>query len=213
MKELFDLRKEYKTGELLENAIPENPMTLFEEWFEEATTAHLSEPNAMVLATTNAQGIPSARVVLLKEINGHGFVFFTNYESKKGSQILENPNVALVFDWHEIERQVRIEGVAEKVSETDSDTYFNSRPLNSRLGAWTSPQSKVLKGRDELENLLKTTTDKFSDNEIQRPPHWGGYVVKPVNIEFWQGRPNRLHDRILFERTKENRWNIKRLAP
>lgn len=213
MKELFDLRKEYKTGELLENAIPENPMILFEEWFEEATMADLSEPNAMVLATANARGIPSARVVLLKEINEHGFVFFTNYESKKSSQILENPHVALVFDWHEIERQVRIEGVAEKVSEADSDTYFHSRPLNSRLGAWTSPQSKVLKDREQLENLLKDTTDKFSDGEIQRPPHWGGYVVKPVSIEFWQGRPNRLHDRILFERTKENTWNIKRLAP
>lgn len=213
MKELFDLRKEYKTGELLENAIPENPMILFEEWFEEATMADLSEPNAMVLATANARGIPSARVVLLKEINEHGFVFFTNYESKKGSQILENPHVALVFDWHEIERQVRIEGVAEKVSEADSDTYFHSRPLNSRLGAWTSPQSKVLKDREQLENLLKDTTDKFSDGEIQRPLHWGGYVVKPVSIEFWQGRPNRLHDRILFERTQENTWNIKRLAP
>lgn len=212
MNRLFNLREEYTQGELDENQMPEFPIEQFNKWMRDAIDAELSEPNAMVLATCTRDGKPSARIVLLKEVSADGFVFFTNYMSRKGNELSENSASALVFDWHEIERQVRIEGNIEKVSETDSDTYFNARPSNSRLGAWASPQSRVLKNREELENLQKEFEEKFSNRAIPRPPHWGGYVLSPTSIEFWQGRPGRLHDRVLYTLTSSG-WEKQRLAP
>ncbi len=212
MKTLFNLREEYTQDELDENQMPESPIEQFNKWMRDAIDAELSEPNAMVLATCTRDGKPSARIVLLKEVSADGFIFFTNYMSRKGHELSENSASALVFDWHEIERQVRIEGNIEKVSETDSDTYFDSRPSNSRLGAWASPQSRVLKNREELENLQKEFEEKFANRAIPRPPHWGGYVLHPTSIEFWQGRPGRLHDRILYTLTSSG-WKKQRLAP
>ena len=212
MKTLFNLREEYTQDELDENQMPESPIEQFNKWMRDAIDAELSEPNAMVLATCTRDGKPSARIVLLKEVSADGFIFFTNYMSRKGHELSENSASALVFDWHEIERQVRIEGNIEKVSETDSDTYFDSRPSNSRLGAWASPQSRVLKNREELENLQKEFEEKFANRAIPRPPHWGGYVLHPTSIEFWQGRPGRLHDRILYTLTSSG-WEKQRLAP
>ncbi len=212
MKTLFNLREEYTQDELDENQMPESPIEQFNKWMRDAIDAELSEPNAMVLATCTRDGKPSARIVLLKEVSADGFIFFTNYMSRKGHELSENSASALVFDWHEIERQVRIEGNIEKVSETDSDTYFDSRPSNSRLGAWASPQSRVLNNREELENLQKEFEEKFANRAIPRPPHWGGYVLHPTSIEFWQGRPGRLHDRILYTLTSSG-WKKQRLAP
>ena len=212
MKTLFNLREEYTQDELDENQMPESPIEQFNKWMRDAIDAELSEPNAMVLATCTRDGKPSARIVLLKEVSADGFIFFTNYMSRKGHELSENSASALVFDWHEIERQVRIEGNIEKVSETDSDTYFDSRPSNSRLGAWASPQSRVLKNREELENLQKEFEEKFANRAIPRPPHWGGYVLHPTSIEFWQGRPGRLHDRILYTLTSSG-GEKQRLAP
>lgn len=206
------IRKEYKLKSLLENDVDANPIRQFQQWWNEAIKSNIEEPNAMTLATCNKNGKPSARIVLLKGLSNNGFVFFTNYESRKGKEIKENPHAGLVFFWKELERQVRIEGSVKKITEEESDEYFVLRPEQSRIGAWSSPQSSVIKNRDVLEEMFLKYTQQFSDGVIVRPPHWGGYVVTPNLIEFWQGRPNRLHDRLQYTLTN-NKWVIERLAP
>ena len=200
------------SGNLNEEVMPQDPMQMFKMWFSEAIETGLTEPNAMTVATASLDGKPSARVVLLKEVNNMGFVFFTNYLSRKGREITVNPEVALVFDWHDMERQVRVEGRAEKLPVEDSDAYFNSRPEDAKIGAWASPQSKIVKNRDELEKLEDEIMEQFEDMEVHRPSHWGGYLIRPSVIEFWQGRPNRMHDRIVYYNTEEG-WSMHRLAP
>src|SRR5690554_208040 len=195
MDNLHKMRQEYMSGNLNEELMPQDPMQMFKMWFSEAIETGLTEPNAMTVATASLDGKPSARVVLLKEVNNMGFVFFTNYLSRKGREITVNPEVALVFDWHDMERQVRVEGRAEKLPVEDSDAYFSSRPEDAKIGAWASPQSKIVKNRDELEKLEDEIMEQFEDMEVHRPSHWGGYLIRPSVIEFWQGRPNRMHDR------------------
>ena len=209
---IADIRKDYKLESLLEKDVKANPMQQFSVWWEEAIKSEIDEVNAMTLATVGGSGKPSARIVLLKGYTDEGFVFFTNYLSHKGAEISENPNVALVFFWKELERQIRIEGTVEKISEEDSDTYFNSRPEGSKIGAWASPQSTPIAGRHIIEENVQKYTEKFSTEKLNRPPHWGGYMVTPVKIEFWQGRSSRLHDRIQYT-LLGNEWNIERLAP
>lgn len=212
MKDLSQFREEYRRGELIESEVKSNPLQQFEVWIQDAINNLVSEPNAMSVATATPEGKPSIRVVLLKELTERGFVFFTNYNSRKGKEIYENPHAAIVFDWHTMERQVRIEGIIAKISEIDSDTYFNSRPEGSKIGAWVSPQSQVVKNRQELDELQIKTEQQFEGKNIPRPPHWGGYILVPTKIEFWQGRPSRLHDRILYK-LEGNKWIIERLAP
>ncbi len=209
---IADIRTDYKLRSLSEHDVAPDPIVQFTRWWEEAIASNIEEVNAMTLATATSSGIPSARIVLLKGYDEKGFVFFTNYQSKKGQQLLENPHAALVFFWKELERQVRIEGVIEKVAATDSDTYFNSRPPGSRIGAWASPQSEVIAGREVIETNAGTYEKKFSDGIIPRPSHWGGYILKPGLVEFWQGRSSRLHDRIQYEASAAG-WTIARLAP
>ncbi len=212
-KKLFELRKNYTQGGLSLHQVLPDPMAQFNLWFEQAMFAELIEPNAMTLATSNALGKVSARVVLLKEVDERGFVFYTNYNSRKSQDIEENPNAALVFLWLELERQVRIEGKLEKVPPEESDTYFKSRPRESQIAAWTSDQSKEIETREKLFDNFSALKEKYKESQIPRPPHWGGYVLKPSEVEFWQGRPGRLHDRILYVRNDDNRWDRKRLAP
>lgn len=206
------IRKVYHKFQLNEaDALPD-PIRQFEKWWNDALASNPDEVNAMTIATCDKQGNPSARTVLLKAIHDDGFVFYTNYESRKGKELIANPSVALLFFWRELERQVRVEGRASKISPEESDAYFITRPVESRLGAWTSPQSQVIPGRDFLENREKEIESKFSGKEIPRPDFWGGFIVVPKRIEFWQGRPGRLHDRLLY--SKENGlWKIERLAP
>ena len=212
MKKLFEFREEYKTGELNEAEAKTNPLEQFQLWLQAAIDSKVPEPNAMTIATCAKNGKPSARVVLLKEINKNGFVFFTNYLSRKGRELLENPFAALVFDWHCIERQVRVEGRVEKLSVHDSDAYFNERPREAQIGAWSSPQSKILNSREELEQLQDSFEKKFNNRKISRPSYWGGFILLPTTIEFWQGRPGRLHDRLVYHGTEEG-WTLRRLAP
>ncbi len=213
MTDLSDFRKEYMRNVLLESQMESDPMLQFEDWMDDAIQFGMPEPNAMILATSSHEGKPSARCVLLKESNERGFVFFTNYQSRKGREIATNPFVALVFDWHEMERQIRVEGRVEKLSEEESDLYFHSRPVSSQIGAWASPQSQIIDSRETLDNSFCQFEKKLIDyRPIPRPPYWGGFIVIPDLIEFWQGRPNRLHDRIVYYRNKEN-WQINRLAP
>ncbi|MDR1708016.1 pyridoxamine 5'-phosphate oxidase [Dysgonomonas sp.] len=212
MANLFDLRRDFTLKVLDESDLLPDPMELFRRWLDEAISVKTMEPNAMNLATADKDGRPSSRIVLLKQIRPEGFVFFTNYESKKAKQISENKYCALNFVWHELERQVRVEGIVEKVPETESDLYFEMRPAKSKLGAWASPQSKVIPSRSYLEQLMVDFTSKFSGVEIPRPQNWGGYILKPHLIEFWQGRSNRLHDRIQYLLTEKG-WHIERLAP
>ena len=212
MKKLFEFREEYKTGELNESGVKANPMEQFQLWLQAAIDSKIPEPNAMTIATCTANGKPSARVVLLKEINKSGFVFFTNYLSRKGRELLENPFAALVFDWHSIERQVRVEGRVERLPVHDSDTYFNERPREAQIGAWSSQQSKILNNREELEQRQVSFEEKFNNRKIFRPSNWGGFILLPATIEFWQGRPGRLHDRLVYLRTEEG-WTLHRLAP
>lgn len=208
-----NLRQDYRSASLNEEDVDQNPYLQFEKWFNEALKAKVVEPNAMTLATSQANGIPSARIVLLKEFTDEGFVFYTNYKSKKGNEIAESPYAALVFFWADLERQVRIEGVVERVSDDESAEYFKSRPRGSQLGALSSPQSKIITNRKFLEEKLEELTKKYEDKEIEKPDYWGGYRVIPNKIEFWQGRSNRLHDRILYVQEKDQTWKFERLAP
>ncbi len=210
--ELADIRRDYRLKVLDEIQISRNPLIQFETWLNESIEAKVNEPTAMMLATATPDGIPSARIVLLKALSENGFGFFTNYTSRKGSEIAKNQHVALLFHWPELERQVRIEGIATKTSEHISDEYFHSRPFESRLSAVISNQSQVVPDREYLEKLWERQQFKSIENMIERPSNWGGYMVEPYRIEFWQGRPNRLHDRILFTK-KEVDWVISRLAP
>lgn len=212
-KTVADLRKDYTLEGLSELEVDLNPFIQFKKWFDQALAAQLPEPNAMTIATATPDGKPSARMVLLKDFDERGFVLFTNYNSHKGQELAENPQAALVFWWAELERQVRISGYVEKVSETESDHYFHSRPANSRLGAWVSNQSEVIESREVLERRLQEFKSKYENQEIPRPPHWGGLRVIPTEIEFWQGRPSRLHDRLLYSRLDNRTWNIERLSP
>lgn len=207
-----NLRQDYRSAQLSEHEVDNDPIRQFQKWFAETLNAQLYEPNVMTLATADRFGRPSARIVLLKGIENDGFVFFTNYNSDKGQQLLENPQAALVFFWADLERQVRIEGVVSKVSPEVSDEYFHSRPAGSQIGAVASPQSKIIENRKILEDKVISLTTKYEGLEIPRPEHWGGYLVEPSKIEFWQGRQSRLHDRILYE-LKEGSWIINRLAP
>ncbi|MBS1217530.1 MAG: pyridoxamine 5-phosphate oxidase [Proteobacteria bacterium] len=205
------LRREYMGESLNETDVAAEPFTQFQRWFDEVLRAELPTPNAMTLATVAADGMPSARIVLLKGIDHNGFVFYTSYHSRKGRELTVNPRAALVFYWNELEREVRIEGAVEKVSAAESDEYFASRPLGSRHAAIASPQSEVVASRAMLETRFAAAADDHGDT-APRPAHWGGYRLLPVAVEFWQGRPNRLHDRLLYTRTAD-RWTISRLAP
>jgi pyridoxamine 5'-phosphate oxidase len=208
-----DLRQNYTLAGLDQNDIDPNPITQFAVWFEQAVEAQLLEPNAMTLATATPEGKPSARIVLLKGFDQRGFVFYTNYHSHKGRELTANNWAALVFWWGELERQVRIEGRVEKVSSQESDAYFQSRPANSQLGAWASNQSQVIPTRQVLDRKLADLAEQYREQSIPRPPHWGGFRVIPETIEFWQGRPNRLHDRLRYSLQTEGVWTVERLSP
>jgi pyridoxamine 5'-phosphate oxidase len=207
------IRKDYKQQSLSESDVQASPFAQFEQWWNDVLKSDIEEANAMTLATASMTGLPAARIVLLKSFDKRGFVFFTNYESFKGMQLAENPRGCLVFFWKELERQVRITGLVEKISAAESDEYYNSRPHASRIGAWASPQSQVISDRQWLEQNEKKYGQEFTVKQVQRPPHWGGYRVKPVTIEFWQGRPGRLHDRIQYTLQEAGTWKIERLAP
>jgi pyridoxamine 5'-phosphate oxidase len=211
MLDLSALRQDYLNAQLSENDVLPNPLSQFAQWFGEAQNAQVAEPNAMTLATVNATGQPSARIVLIKEARNDGVVWFTNYQSRKGADLLHNAQAALLFFWQPLERQVRFEGVVERVSAAESDAYYHSRPVNSRLGAWSSPQSDIITSREVLETNLAHYAAEFG-NEPPRPPHWGGYILKPTYVEFWQGRASRLHDRVAY-RLVDGAWHIVRLAP
>jgi pyridoxamine 5'-phosphate oxidase len=208
---IADIRREYGTAELVEDDAAAEPFKQFARWFDDALRVELPLPNAMTLATANSAGRPSARVVLLKGVDAEGFIFYTNYESRKARELAVNPYASLVFLWTPMERQVRIEGTVEKVSDQESDEYFDSRPLGSRLGAWASPQSMPLPSRLTLAAKVAAIMLRYG-TAPPRPPHWGGYRVRPDAIEFWQGRPDRLHDRLLYTRQTSG-WKIERLAP
>lgn len=211
MDSIAQLRKNYTFGQLSETDVPHDPLPLFQLWFDQAVKAQCPEPNSMTLATADQAGNPSARIVLLKGADQNGFTFFTNYESQKGRELAIRPQAALLFHWHELERQVRIKGLVERVSAAESDEYFHSRPAASRIGAWASPQSSAIPSREFLEEAEKRYQAEFGDAP-PRPAHWGGYCLKPTEIEFWQGRPSRLHDRIHYQLDTAN-WKIERLAP
>ena len=208
---IAQLRKNYTFGQLLEAELAPNPLSLFQIWFDQAVKAECPEPNSMTLATADAAGNPSARIVLLKGADEAGFTFFTNYESQKGKELTVRPHAALLFHWHELERQVRIKGTVDRVSADESDAYFNSRPAASRIGAWASPQSAEIPSREFLEEAEKRFSAEYGDKP-PRPAHWGGYRLHPTEIEFWQGRPSRLHDRIHYQ-LEGDQWRITRLAP
>jgi pyridoxamine 5'-phosphate oxidase len=204
--------REYDRLTLRESDVDPDPIRQFSKWFEEAITIGVIEPHSMALATSTPDGRPSVRIVLLRGCDERGFVFFTNYESRKAIELEANPRAALALHWHELERQVRIEGRVERISVAESDAYFESRPLGSRLGAWASRQSEVIVGRESLEARYEELQNRYPDGEVPRPENWGGYLVVPDVMEFWQGRPNRLHDRLLFRR-RGSGWLIERLAP
>lgn len=210
---LHDLRTDYRSRELSESEAPDEPLLLFREWLQAAIDADEPEPNAMTLATVDAEGSPSARTVLLKEIEPDAFVFYTNYRSRKARDLEQNPRAALTSLWVGLHRQVRIEGAAERVPAEQSDAYFASRPRGSQLGAWASPQSEEVADRAALERRLAEMEERFRDGEVTRPPHWGGYRLRPDRIEFWQGRRDRMHDRLVFRRAAAGGWSRSRLAP
>jgi pyridoxamine 5'-phosphate oxidase len=211
-KQIAELRREYARETLRDGDIAGDPIAQFARWFQEALNSGLSEPHAMTLATADAAGRPSARIVLLKDYDQRGFTFFSNYDSRKGEDLVANPQAALLFHWVELERQVRIEGRVERVAPAESDEYWRSRPLGSQLGAWASPQSRVLAHREELEARLAEIGKRYGEDP-PRPPHWGGYRLIPEQAEFWQGRPNRLHDRVRYVYQGSEIWRIERLAP
>ncbi|MEO8960409.1 MAG: pyridoxamine 5'-phosphate oxidase [Ginsengibacter sp.] len=210
---IADMRRIYQLQAMLEKDMNENPIKQFENWWQHAIDSKIDEPNAMSLATATASGKPSVRTVLLKGIKENGFMFFTNYQSRKGKEIEENPYVSLLFFWKELERQVRIEGSIQKLSTEDSDEYFSERPHESQIGAWSSPQSSIIESRNLLQNKMEEYEKRFGANEIPRPDYWGGYIIQPYSMEFWQGRPGRLHDRLQYTLDENNRWVMKRLAP
>jgi pyridoxamine 5'-phosphate oxidase len=210
--DIANIRTDYKLKSLSENDVKADAIEQFTEWWKEALQSDIYEVNAMTLATADKEGKPSARIMLLKDYNKDGFVFFTNYASKKGNDIAENPFASLLFFWKELERQVRINGVIEKISAAESNEYFFSRPEGSRIGAHTSPQSMPIANREVLENRYLELSEQLKGKDIPRPEHWGGYLVKPTSIEFWQGRPSRLHDRIRYTKI-DTGWKIERLAP
>lgn len=209
---ISDIRKDYRMKSLLESDAASDPFAQFGHWWLEAVESKIDEVNAMTLATSSADGFPSARIVLLKGYDRNGFVFFTNYNSQKGQDIAANPKACLLFFWKELERQVRIDGSIEKISAKDSEEYFQSRPVGSRIGAWCSPQSSVIPDRSLLDKNVEFYSNKFNAQIVPRPDHWGGYIVKPTAIEFWQGRSSRLHDRLRYSKIADN-WKIERLAP
>ena len=212
--DLGNYRKSYEKNALLKKDVPDNPMELFQKWFYEIDT-HFSidEGNAMTLSTIGLDGYPKNRVVLLKKYTYEGFIFYTNYESEKGKAIEDNPHVCISFFWHSAERQIIIKGTAEKIAENLSDGYFESRPIGSQLGALASHQSEVIGNRMMLDDKLKNLEEKYQGKEIPRPKYWGGYIVKPIEMEFWQGRPNRMHDRIRYQLQEDYNWKIDRLQP
>jgi len=210
---IASLRRTYARASLAEGDVAADPVTQFLSWFDEAGRAELREPNAMTLATSTPDGAPSARIVLLKGVDERGFVFYTDYRSRKGSELAANPRAALVFHWMELERQVRVTGSVERVSRAESERYFASRPLGSRIGAWTSHQSQVIPDRAGLEAREAEVAARYSGGEVPLPPHWGGYRVAPAEVEFWQGRPSRLHDRLRYVRSGDGGWRIERLSP
>jgi pyridoxamine 5'-phosphate oxidase len=209
---ISDIRKTYSAGALNESDVLPNPIEQFKVWLQQAIDARILEPTAMTLATADKRGRPSARTVLLKNVDQHGFVFYSNYESRKANDIAENPHAALLFFWDRLERQVRVEGTISKVSREQSEAYFKSRPHGSQLGAWVSQQSSVIESRDVLEEKMRGLEARFSEGNVPLPEFWGGYVVVPEAIEFWQGRPSRLHDRLRYSKN-ENAWKIERLSP
>jgi pyridoxamine 5'-phosphate oxidase len=213
MQSIAELRKEYQLRSLSEQDVNPDPLLQFRIWWDDAVKAKIEEANAMTLATSSSDGVPSARILLLKGLSEKGFIFYTNYDSYKSRQLEENPRACLVFFWKEIERQIRITGLTERLGSEENDVYFKSRPEGSRVGAWASPQSQVIESREWLEEEQKKFKEKFSGKIIERPSNWGGYVVTPISIEFWQGRPNRLHDRIQYSLEKDGKWKIERLAP
>jgi pyridoxamine 5'-phosphate oxidase len=210
---LADLRKDYALAGLNEKDLARDPFRQFEKWFQEAEAAKITEPNAMTLATANREGRPSARTVLLKGLDGRGFVFYTNYEGRKGRELEANPRASLVFPWIVLERQVIIEGTITKVAREESAAYFHSRPRASQLGAWVAQQSAVIPGRATLEDAMKALEKNYAGADVPLPPNWGGYRVAPETIEFWQGRRSRLHDRLRYRREKDGSWIVERLAP
>lgn len=212
-KEIADIRLNYSKNVLLESGVEKDPIGQFNKWWQEAIHSEIDEANAMTLATASPDGIPSARIVLLKDFSEKGFLFFTNYESFKAQQLESNPKACVVFFWKELERQVRITGLVQRADPEESDTYFNSRPEESRIGALTSPQSRVIESRSWIDEQFEKNKSMFAGRPIKRPDYWGGYVVRPVIVEFWQGRPGRLHDRLQYTLQNSNEWKIERLAP
>ncbi|MDG1246303.1 MAG: pyridoxamine 5'-phosphate oxidase [Polaribacter sp.] len=213
-KDLSNYRKSYEKHELLESNCPGKPMDLFKDWFLNADASNtIEETNAMTISTIGNDGYPKSRVVLLKKYTEEGFVFYTNYTSEKGKAIEKNNHICLSFFWPALEQQIIIKGTAEKISEEESDAYFNSRPTGSKLGAWASPQSTVVASKEDLKIQLNSLEKKYDGKEIPRPEHWGGYIVKPISVEFWQGRPNRMHDRIRYSLIKDFSWKLERMAP